>query len=49
MQELHKIRAQITKEWKGKSAREIVSLIRKETEKSKNIFPCANISPAHPR
>jgi hypothetical protein len=38
MQELHKIRAQITKEWKNKNAREIVSSIRKEAAKSKNTF-----------
>ncbi len=38
MQDLHKIRAQITREWKNKTAREIVSSIRKEAAKSKDIF-----------
>ncbi len=38
MQELHKIREELTKEWKGKTAHEIVSSIRKEAAKSKNIF-----------
>ena len=35
MRELHKIRAEITKEWRGKSAREIVRSIRNEAGKSK--------------
>ena len=38
MQELHKIREELTKEWKGKSAREIVSSIRNEAAKTKNVF-----------
>ena len=38
MQELHKIREELTKEWKSKTAHEIVFSIRKEAAKSKNIF-----------
>ncbi len=38
MQELHKIREEIAKEWKGKTAREIVFSIRKEAAKSRNVF-----------
>ena len=35
MKELHKIREDITREWKGKSPDEIVRLIREEVSKSK--------------
>ena len=38
MQELHKIREELTKEWRGKTSHEIVSSIRKEAAKSKNVF-----------
>ncbi|MBU3933557.1 MAG: hypothetical protein KKH11_02680 [Candidatus Omnitrophica bacterium] len=38
MQELHKIRAQMTKEWNNKTPHEIISSIRKEAAKSKGIF-----------
>lgn len=38
MQELHKIREELTKEWKGKSSHEIVSTIRKEAGKFKDVF-----------
>lgn len=38
MQELHKIREKLTKEWKDKTAHEIISSIRKEAAKTKNIF-----------
>lgn len=35
MKELHKIREDISKEWKGKTARQIVSSIHEEASKSK--------------
>ncbi len=38
MQELHKIRAQMTKEWRNKAAHEIISSIRKKAVKSKYTF-----------
>lgn len=38
MQELHKIRAQMAKEWKNKTAHEIVFSIHKEAAKSKNLI-----------